>query len=398
MDRTEKRKLAVVFLLILLLAFYVDITGGNIQEDGSIKRNEFGGKDKSVHLVIDAEGIVENYSYELEVEPTRISEEEAEQYIAKAMEEIDADFKEIKADVEIQDTYVSGFVEADWYFSPSGYLSSEGQVVQENIPEEGILINARVTLLCGDYEAVYSFPFRIEKEILSEQERFFNQVDEWIEKQMKQEGTTSIILPDEINGINIIWSEKKDYLAVKIMLLEIVAIVLISISKKRKLEKENQERKRSIELQYPDVVNQLSILLEAGMTTRQAWQRMAKQYTEKRQRNLVEENLVYEAITHMSHRLAEGENEKIAYEKFLGEIDVMCYHRLFRTLIGNLEKGTSSICNYLEEESRRAYEQRIFLAKKIGEEASTKMLFPLMIMMILVMAMVVAPAIISFSI
>lgn len=398
MDRTEKRKLAVVFLLILLLASYVDITGGNIQEDGSIKRNEFGGKDKSVHLVIDAEGIVENYSYELEVEPTRISEEEAEQYIAKAMEEIDADFKEIKADVEIQDTYVSGFVEADWYFSPSGYLSSEGQVVQENIPEEGILINARVTLLCGDYEAVYSFPFRIEKEILSEQERFFNQVDEWIEKQMKQEGTTSIILPDEINGINIIWSEKKDYLAVKIMLLEIVAIVLISISKKRKLEKENQERKRSIELQYPDVVNQLSILLEAGMTTRQAWQRMAKQYTEKRQRNLVEENLVYEAITHMSHRLAEGENEKIAYEKFLGEIDVMCYHRLFRTLIGNLEKGTSSICNYLEEESRRAYEQRIFLAKKIGEEASTKMLFPLMIMMILVMAMVVAPAIISFSI
>lgn len=398
MDRTEKRKLAVVFLLILLLAFYVDITGGNIQEDGSIKRNEFGGKDKSVHLVIDAEGIVENYSYELEVEPTRISEEEAEQYIAKAMEEIDADFKEIKADVEIQDTYVSGFVEADWYFSPSGYLSSKGQVVQENIPEEGILINARVTLLCGDYEAVYSFPFRIEKEILSEQERFFNQVDEWIEKQMKQEGTTSIILPDEINGINIIWSEKKDYLAVKIMLLEIVAIVLISISKKRKLEKENQERKRSIELQYPDVVNQLSILLEAGMTTRQAWQRMAKQYTEKRQRNLVEENLVYEAITHMSHRLAEGENEKIAYEKFLGEIDVMCYHRLFRTLIGNLEKGTSSICNYLEEESRRAYEQRIFLAKKIGEEASTKMLFPLMIMMILVMAMVVAPAIISFSI
>lgn len=376
----------------------MDITGGNIQEDGSIKRNEFGGKDKSVHLVIDAEGIVENYSYELEVEPTRISEEEAEQYIAKAMEEIDADFKEIKADVEIQDTYVSGFVEADWYFSPSGYLSSEGQVVQENIPEEGILINARVTLLCGDYEAVYSFPFRIEKEILSEQERFFNQVDEWIEKQMRQEGTTSIILPDEINGINIIWSEKKDYLAVKIMLLEIVAIVLISISKKRKLEKENQERKRSIELQYPDVVNQLSILLEAGMTTRQAWQRMAKQYTEKRQRNLVEENLVYEAITHMSHRLAEGENEKIAYEKFLGEIDVMCYHRLFRTLIGNLEKGTSSICNYLEEESRRAYEQRIFLAKKIGEEASTKMLFPLMIMMILVMAMVVAPAIISFSI
>jgi len=48
--------------------------------------------------------------------------------------------------------------------------------------------------------------------------------------------------------------------------------------------------------------------------------------------------------------------------------------------------------------SEQAYEQRVLLAKRLGEEASTKMLIPLMLMMVLVMGIVMIPAIISFSI
>ena len=92
-----------------------------------------------------------------------------------------------------------------------------------------------------------------------------------------------------------------------------------------------------------------------------------------------------------------GEKERIAYERFAMELDVVCYRRLVRVLIGNLEKGSGDIGAYLEEESKKAYEERVLLAKKLGEEASTKMLFPLMLMMLLVMGIVMAPAIIRFS-
>ena len=52
----------------------------------------------------------------------------------------------------------------------------------------------------------------------------------------------------------------------------------------------------------------------------------------------------------------------------------------------------------LQEESRMAFEQRILVAKRRGEEASTKMLVPLMLMLMLVMAIVMVPALMEFQI
>ena len=69
-----------------------------------------------------------------------------------------------------------------------------------------------------------------------------------------------------------------------------------------------------------------------------------------------------------------------------------------RILLGSLEKGTKGVGIRLEEESRSAFEQRILQAKKIGEEASTKMMLPLMLMMLIVMGIVMLPALIQFQI
>ena len=75
----------------------------------------------------------------------------------------------------------------------------------------------------------------------------------------------------------------------------------------------------------------------------------------------------------------------------------MSYYRLVRLLIGNLEKGTGGLCEALEQENRQAYEMRILRAKTLGEEASTKMLLPLILMMLVVMAIVMVPAMLGFS-
>lgn len=105
-----------------------------------------------------------------------------------------------------------------------------------------------------------------------------------------------------------------------------------------------------------------------------------------------------EHVVAMNRRMTEGENERIAYQRFADEVGLVCYHRLIRLLLGNLEKGSSGIAQSLEQEGRLAYEQRIHQAKKLGEEASTRMLIPLMCMMLVVMAIVMLPALLSFSI
>lgn len=56
------------------------------------------------------------------------------------------------------------------------------------------------------------------------------------------------------------------------------------------------------------------------------------------------------------------------------------------------------VCEMLEKESEDAFDERRLLALKLGEEAGTKMLMPMMIMMAIVIAIVIAPAIIDFKI
>ena len=204
-------------------------------------------------------------------------------------------------------------------------------------------------------------------------------------------------LPKELAGVNLNWSQKTESLSLKILLLEGVAVFLIWFLQKKNRQQEQKKLEESMERDYPDIVEQLALLLGAGMTLRQAFGKMAARYLDKRKKGLISEKAVYERLVRMHRRLSEGENERVAYRQFAEETRLMCYHRLIRILLGNLEKGSQGICEFLEQESRQAYEQRITQAKKLGEEASTRMLLPLMLMMLIVMAVVTVPAIISFS-
>ena len=56
------------------------------------------------------------------------------------------------------------------------------------------------------------------------------------------------------------------------------------------------------------------------------------------------------------------------------------------------------MCELLGQEATVALEERKALAKKLGEEAGTKMLLPLIMMLGIVIAIIMVPAMQSFSI
>lgn len=396
MSSKEKKKLLFIFVIVFLLAVITDITSGNLQEGDVLNRGEQGAEEETVVLRLDAEGILENYVYELVIEPIHITKDEAEKLFSQTKKEIEDAFSKYETKLPIKENYAANLVEADWRFAPSGYIDSEGTFIQDQIPEEGILINVVATLTCGRYEEIYGFPIYITRKEATRQEKLLEEIHIWIQTQMKQEGNESIQLPQEMEGVELSWSEEKESLTLQVLFLEIIAMILIHFLKKKEQKDRDEKRKREIEYVYSDIVSQLSLLLESGMTMRQAWLRMAEQYAKKKEQNFAKGNPVYEALLPMSRRLLEGESERVVYESFAEEIGVPCYRRLIRSLIGNLEKGRNEICEYLEEEEKRAYDEKILLAKKLGEEASTKMIVPLMLMMMLVMAVVLAPAMIGF--
>ena len=393
-----KCKIAAVFLVLLLIALMADFTKSKEVENGAIHRAEIGEEEKEIPLLLEIEGVLEDYEYIMTVSPVQPTKEEAEAYFEQTISLIDMEFQNIEQSVPIKDAYLDDAVKADWSFTPFGVIDAEGNIQGEKLGEEGVIVQAQVELTCGEYERLYTFSFILKPPKLSEKEKILQQLEDWMEKQMAQEGSDKVQLPVEIDGKILRWSEKTDYITPQIMLLEVLAILLLwIISKRRKLEEEKKKLAK-MERDYPDIVNQLSLLLGAGMTTRQAWNKLSAQYSYKKKAGMVEEKMVYEAILRLNRRFAEGESEKAIYQQFSEEITAPCYHKLMRILLGNLEKGTQGICIRLEEENRLAFEQTILQAKKMGEEASTKMLVPLMLMMVIVMGIVMLPALLEFQI
>lgn len=395
---SDKKKMIIVFFILLLLSIVADVSTKSEIKDGYVERDVIGGEEKELELKLDAEGVLEDYTYSIEI-PSRLpKEDEAEKYFEEAIAQIEKDFSNVKTEVPIKENYRDGVVKADWSFQPFGIIDSDGAVRREKLDENGTIMQAQVELRCGVYEEIYTFSFLLKPPVLSEKEDLLQKVNTYLENQKLIEGSERVLLPEKIGANELIWSEKREYITPQVLLLEIIALILLSLISKRKREEAEKKRLAAMEKDYPDIVNQLSLLLGAGMTTRQAWNRMSTQYGFKRDAGMIEKREVYEAIGRMNRRFAEGESERAIYQQFTEEIPASSYRKLMRLLLGNLEKGTAGIGMRLEEERRLAFEQRILIAKKQGEEASTKMLLPLMLMMMIVMGIVMLPALMKFQI
>ena len=91
--------------------------------------------------------------------------------------------------------------------------------------------------------------------------------------------------------------------------------------------------------------------------------------------------------------MAEG---RIYYE--LGRrLQLPCYIKVMTLLEQNVTKGSKGLVAILEQEERSALEERMNLAKRSGEEAGTKLLGPMILLLLIVMLMIMLPACMSFA-
>ena len=73
------------------------------------------------------------------------------------------------------------------------------------------------------------------------------------------------------------------------------------------------------------------------------------------------------------------------------------YQKLSLILIQSFTKGGREAAMLMEAEEREAFHKRIDRAKKEGEEASTRLLFPMILLLCQVMLLVMYPALTRFQ-
>ena len=410
MVQDGKRKVSKVILvciMFIVLAVVMEYTDRELYESNKIKRNDPGDDSKEISLILSGDG-VEEQEYDLEIYERMLTESEAQKYFEKAIVEINDSFylgeenaNYVTEKVNPSDKYVEKMVKAEWTFSEN-IISDDGVIDEDRLEkyedyQQGVVVTAQVELQCQDYVEEYDFHFVVFPKKLSEQEQIIKQIGQSIAEQLSIPGEEIVVLPNEIGGKKLTWKETSQHLVAKVIAVELIVIILICIMKQKKKSEELKKRKKDMELEYSEIVSKMAILLGSGMSVKQAWSNISARYLDKRKKNQVSEIPIYEEMLITEREINDGKSERIAYQNFCERVNIMCYHRLIRLLISSLDRGSRNICENLEQESEEAFEERKAVARRLGEEASTKMLLPMMIMMSIVIAVIIVPAILSFQ-
>jgi len=148
-----------------------------------------------------------------------------------------------------------------------------------------------------------------------------------------------------------------------------------------------EKRKLSIKIDFPDFVNKLVLLINAGMTISRAWEKIASDTSKK--------SPLYIELKHTLQEIKGGKPEHSAYEEFAKRCRIPEITRFVSVVLQNIKKGNSEIVPVLRVFAMECWEMRKSTARRYGEEASTKMLLPLMLMFLAILLIVGTPAVLA---
>ena len=166
---------------------------------------------------------------------------------------------------------------------------------------------------------------------------------------------------------------------------------------KKQEQRKEQERREQLLKQYPDMVSKISLLLGAGMTLSSAWERIVLNYQRKLEQQHTKPEEVYEQMLAAYREMQDGVGELKVYERFGERCNTPQYRKFSMLVTQNLRKGAAGLRQSLEKEVADAFALRKNLAKKAGEEAGTKILLPMMLMLCIVMVIILVPAFLTFQ-
>ena len=200
-------------------------------------------------------------------------------------------------------------------------------------------------------------------------------------------------LPEEWNGKHLEWEQPKDTTGNLISALGLVAAAAVVIAKRREEESVQIKRREQMLMDYPGLVMKFTLLVQAGLTARKAFQKIAMDYGKREEGN---KRAAYEEIRTACYEMDSGVSEAEAYRRFGERCGQVKYKTLSTLLIQNLQKGSRYLSDLLEKESVEAWEERKRKARVLGEAAATKLLLPMVLMLLVVMAVIMLPACLSF--
>lgn len=167
----------------------------------------------------------------------------------------------------------------------------------------------------------------------------------------------------------------------------------------KKLDGQVRTRQRIIILELPELLNKLILLINAGETIHQAIHRCVTPTSTVTPIGGSDRssNPLQAEWAKLSRELKDNKPFVYAMEDFSRSCGVLEVSMFATAVIMNFKRGGSDFVAALLELSHTLWERRKAVAKTVGEEASSKLVFPMVLLFCTVMIIVAAPAVLMMN-
>ena len=382
------------FILFILCSTFLN----NTKLSGYIERPYVDEDDTEVK--IEVEGLLEgSQKIEIPVSKRVYSNGEVKEAMKKGMDEIlkilpgeNTSLQNITTDLnpvsELSDLGLS----LKWDFGDGDIIDIQGKVDNENL-SESVDIDIGVTLSYESYEESYVIPARVMPKPLTADESLIKRFKDYISvADKKSAGESGFYLPESFEGKKLVYHLEDSMNFHLIWIMGIIVAILLYLREKNNDRQKLEKKKRELLKDYPDIVSKLIVFIGAGLSVRQSWEGIVKDYESENK----EKRYAYEEMAKSLARLKTGPQENVVYKEFGRSCLLRQYMKLASLLEQNRKSGISTLSTLLGMESQSAWEERLNLAKREGEELNTKLLLPLFMMLLIVMMMIIVPALLIF--
>ncbi|MDE7251498.1 MAG: type II secretion system F family protein [Acetatifactor sp.] len=352
--------------------------------------------EETEEIVVEAALGDEREQFRIQMEPLRLDSQEAERYYQDFCSCLpglimgeNTSLQEVRKDLELSENYEGYPFTVDWKSDFAEAVSSAG-AVKRSEQEAEVLLTANISY--GEMEWEHKMIVKVLPEELSETERRHRDLERLLidaEESSREEQVWA--LPESLEGEPVQWSRVVEDNSLVLWAGAFVVSIVVYVLGDKDLHGELEKQREYMKREYPDIVHKMALYIGAGMTLQGAFQKVAAEYEQQKTVGKIR-SPAYEEMLYTCRELRAGVSENDAYIRFGKRTGLQEYIRFSTLLTQNLKKGSNSLLSRLQEEADRALAERIQMGRKLGEEASTKLLLPMVLMLLVVMVMVMLPA------
>ena len=291
-------------------------------------------------------------------------------------------------------THMGNEREISIYRPPVGENALRIPMTLEAAMQDDEKVVRNIVILVRPQEAEMDIEIAIEE--ADEQEAFFcieEEINRLVNAINNSDYDEKVVLPAELaGGVSLAWQESHHSALPMLLILFPVIGIAIYQSRYAKLKAIEKEARESIIRELPEFINKLVLLLGAGLVLTSAFDRILENDVDKGKE---EKSYFYLQLSQIGRSMRETNDSMIGgFKEFAGRSGVRELTRAANIIADNASKG-AELAEKLQGESELLWLTKKKLAEEKGKLAETKMTFPLMILLLVLIMITIAPALLE---